>query len=206
MILSDKFVFIHLPKTGGSFVRELLTHYAPAAWHVTLHDNHPTIRDIPATHSDLPIFGLVRNPFDWYVSWYHYLKQHRSDPFFNHISQQGKLDFKSTIRAAFEVDIGAMYGFPCEFSRSPFGCYMNYMFGNDLNRLLLGKMETLRGDLRRILKTYDALTETLAQQIDSFPVVNVSDHLPYRDYYDEALKALISSRDREVLERFDYTF
>jgi hypothetical protein len=206
MILSSKFVFLHLPKTGGSFVRELMTHYAPPEWNVSLHDNHPTVREIPATHADLPIFGLVRNPFDWYVSWYHYLKEHRSDPFFNHISQQGSLDFKTTISAAFEVDIGAMFQFPCAFSNSPFGCYMNYIFGNDLNRLKLGKMESLRGDLRQILTTFDALTETLDQQIDTFPVVNVSDHMPYRSYYDEALKALILSRDREVLERFGYDF
>jgi hypothetical protein len=206
MILCSKFVFLHLPKTGGSFVRELLTHHAPAAWQVSLHDNHPTIRDIPVTHQHLPIFGLVRNPFDWYVSWYHYLKTHRSDPFFNHISGEGSLDFKSTIRAAFGVDIGGMFQFPCAFSESPFGCYMNYIFGNDLDGLMLGKMETLRSDLRQILGRCEALTETLDQQIDSFPVVNVSDHLPYRSYYDEALKALILSRDREVLDRFDYSF
>jgi hypothetical protein len=206
MILSSKFVFVHLPKTGGSFVRELMTHHAPPAWQISLLDDHPTIRDIPATHQHLPIFGLVRNPFDWYVSWYHYLKAHRSDPFFNHISQQGSLDFNSTISAAFDVDISAIFQFPCAFSSSPFGCYMNYIFGNDLNRLMLGKMETLRSDLRAILKRCDALTETLDQQIDSFPVVNVSDHLPYRSYYDKTLKNLILTRDREVLDRFDYRF
>jgi hypothetical protein len=206
MILSSKFVFLHVPKTGGSFVRELLTHHAPEGWHISLHDNHPTIRDIPQSHAHLPIFGLVRNPFDWYVSWYHYLKQHRNDPFFNQISQQGSLDFKATMSAAFEVDIGAMFQFPCHFSNSPFGCYMNYIFGNDLNRLRLGKMESLREDLRDFLRGTDALTDRLDQQIDSFPVVNVSDHLPYRSYYDDALRALISSRDKEVLERFDYTF
>ena len=206
MILSTKFVFLHLPKTGGSFVRELLTHHAPSAWQLSLHDNHPTIRDIPSSHSQLPIFGLVRNPFDWYVSWYHYLKQHRSDPFFEHISQQGSLDFKTTIRAAFEVDIGGMFEFPCAFSSSPFGCYMNYIFGNELERLMLGKMETLRSDLRQILNRCDALTETIDQQIEDFPLVNVSDHLPYRSYYDEALKELILSRDRAVLDRFNYGF
>lgn len=206
MILSSKFIFLHLPKTGGSFVRELLTHHAPKNWQVSLHDNHPTIRDIPPSHADLPIFGLVRNPYDWYVSWYHYLKQRHNDPFFNQISQQGSLDFKATIRAAFDVDIGAMYQFPCRFNNSPFGCYMNYIFGNELDRLQLGKMENLREDLRRILRTMGVLTAQLDQQIDTFPVVNVSDHLPYRSYYDDSLRALILSRDKEVLERFDYHF
>jgi hypothetical protein len=206
MILCNKFVFLHLPKTGGSFVRELLTQHAPEAWEISLHDNHPTVRDIPASHADLPIFGLVRNPFDWYVSWYHYLKQHRNDPFFEHVSQQGSLDFTSTIRAAFEVDIGGMFQFPCEFSSSPFGCYMNYIFGNELDRLMLGKMENLRADLKRIFSAFNALTETLEQRIDSFPVVNASDHLPYRSYYDDPLRELILSRDEAVLERFDYSF
>lgn len=206
MILSNKFVFLHLPKTGGSFVREILTQHAPQDWDIELHNNHPTIRDIPATHTHLPMVGLVRNPFDWYVSWYHYLKLHRSDPFFNQISQQGNLDFKSTIRAAFEVDIGAMFQFPCHFSSSPFGCYMNYIFGNDLAVLELGKMESLRFDLRAILKKFGALTDRIDQQLDTFPVVNTSNHLPYRDYYDESLKALILQRDKDVLECFEYRF
>ena len=77
MILSEHFVFLHLPKTGGSFVRELCTHYAPPAWKVRLLDHHPTIHDIPSEYANLPIFGFVRNPFDWYVSWYTYLRKRR---------------------------------------------------------------------------------------------------------------------------------
>jgi hypothetical protein len=206
MILSNRFVFIHMPKTGGSFVRELLTHHAPADWQIELHDNHPSIRDIPPTHKSLPIFGLVRNPFDWYVSWYHYLLKHRGDPFFDQVSDQGKRDFVSTLSAAFEVDIGSFFNFPCHYTGSPFGCYMNYLFGNDLDRLKLGKMEHLRDDLREILSGFNALTPTLDEQIDLFPVVNASEHHPSRSYYTARLRDLILERDASVLNHFDYHF
>ena len=187
-------------------MRELLTRHAPGSWQVSLHDNHPTIRDIPASHAGLPIFGLIRNPFDWYVSWYHYLKAHRTDPFFDLVSQQGQLGFKPTIEAAFEVDISEMFHFPCHFRKSPYGCYMNYIFGNDLELLHLGKMESLRSDLRRFLESCSSMTDQLDQQLDAFPVVNQSVHQPYRSYYNDALRELVLERDREVLERFDYHF
>jgi hypothetical protein len=31
---------------------------------------HFPCADIPAEASDLPVVGIVRNPWDWYVSWY----------------------------------------------------------------------------------------------------------------------------------------
>lgn len=205
MILSKYFVFIHIPKTGGSFVREVCRQ-APADWSVVMLDNHPTRRDIPASHQHLPVFGLVRNPFDWYVSWYHYLRQHKNDPFFNKISQNGTLEFKATILAATQVDIGRMFGFPCQFSGSAYGCYINYMFGNDLETIAIGKMESLRSDLLRILRSTTALTPELEQQIRQLPVINRSKHAPYREYYDEELRKHVLTIDRPVLERFGYQY
>ena len=34
----------------------------------------PAARDIPPEFRDLPVLGFVRNPWDWYVSWYHYIR------------------------------------------------------------------------------------------------------------------------------------
>ena len=82
MILTDRFVFIHMPKTGGTFVTRALqrlhggwrtiprprTRYGP----LVLMDKHGTCRDIPASHRNLPIVSALRNPFDRYVSQYEY--------------------------------------------------------------------------------------------------------------------------------------
>ncbi|MEJ2404253.1 MAG: hypothetical protein P8171_08190 [Candidatus Thiodiazotropha sp.] len=132
--------------------------------------------------------------------------KHRGDPFFDRASNQGQNDFQTTLRNAFDVDISKQFNFPCHYTDSPFGCYMNVLFGNDLGNLKLGKLENLRVDLRAILSSYGALTEALDEQITQFPIVNPSDHLPYRSYYDATLRELIEKKDLEVLRDFDYCF
>jgi len=206
VILSKHFVFLHLPKTGGSFVRELCVHYAPAEWQCRLLDNHPTIRDIPPEYADLPAFGFVRNPYDWYVSWYYYLKKRGDNAFFNQASDHGRKGFKETMLAAFEADIAKLYGFDCQFSDSAYGCYMNYMFGNDLDRLQLGKFERLRDDLYRIWSSMVELPAEMKTQIRRFPKVNESRREQYRAYYDSDLRAVIERKDRAVMDRFEYEF
>ena len=206
MILSEHFVFLHLPKTGGSFVRELCTHYAPPAWKVRLLDNHPTIRDIPPEYANLPIFGFVRNPFDWYVSWYTYLRKRRNDPFFNRVSEGGSKSFGETLRTVFETDIAGMLGRNCLFTDSPFGCYLNYVFGNNLREIRLGKFESLREDLLRIWRSMVELPASLEAQIRLYPEVNKGQRGDYRAYYDQPLRRLVERRDQLVLDRFDYRF
>src|SRR3546814_16797562 len=47
----------------------------------------------------LPVVGVVRNPWDWYVSWYAFnRKLGMRNPLFIVVSDGGKADFKSTIR------------------------------------------------------------------------------------------------------------
>lgn len=94
MLLTDKFVYIHYPKTGGSFVTNRL---------FKIHDNtgvqnnqlrqigkvlgttwgglidtakdgsqHNTCREIPFSFRGKPIVSTIRNPYDRYVSGYMY--------------------------------------------------------------------------------------------------------------------------------------
>ncbi len=91
MILTDKFVFMHVPKTGGTFVtrvlRELLT---PNQWDWRMHavgrrygvyvpgypykyqeiTQHAMRKHIPQRYAELPLASCVRNPYDIYVSEY----------------------------------------------------------------------------------------------------------------------------------------
>ena len=91
MVITDKFVFVHQPKTGGTFVRQMIDMIAAAeladfplgrlrragllpcrfGYRETA-DYHDTCRDIPAEHRYKKIVSAVRDPFDFYVSFYHY--------------------------------------------------------------------------------------------------------------------------------------
>lgn len=91
MILTDRFVFMHVPKTGGTFVtrvlRDVLT---PSKWDQRAHavhrkyalrlpfypyryvemPQHAMRKAIPPSYRHLPLVSCVRNPYDLYVSQY----------------------------------------------------------------------------------------------------------------------------------------
>ncbi|HAJ91408.1 MAG TPA: hypothetical protein DCO71_02085 [Gammaproteobacteria bacterium] len=69
MFVSDKLIYLHLQKTGGTHVTKLLSRYLPAE------------RGKQVMHGSLPagyvknskyVVGSIRNPWDWYVSLWAY--------------------------------------------------------------------------------------------------------------------------------------
>ena len=95
MIFTDRFVYVHLPKTGGSTVTSalyrlhlrgaplvplqklvnlpLVTHVyrgGPYGRFVYTKNKHGTCREIPAEERRKPILGTVRSPYERYVSQY----------------------------------------------------------------------------------------------------------------------------------------
>lgn len=94
MVITDKFVYVHKPKTGGSFVTDALLQLHGGKWNLFLHarlalqkhlrfenalgtliltaDKHGGCRNIPKAHLHKTIVSTVRNPFDYYVSQYEF--------------------------------------------------------------------------------------------------------------------------------------
>jgi len=66
MIVTNNAVFLHIPKTGGTWVKEVLNSYQ-------LDFNEHSL-DIPDSHRNKPVFVFVRNPWAWHVSFYNYMK------------------------------------------------------------------------------------------------------------------------------------
>lgn len=78
------FVFVHLRKTGGTFVIAVLRSlFRGGGWRGRLRrsllgkrylyvPHHGTCAAIPGEAAHLPVVSVVRNPFDRYVSMYHY--------------------------------------------------------------------------------------------------------------------------------------
>jgi hypothetical protein len=71
MLVTPDFVFIHMPKTGGTFISEMLRLvYGKDA--VETGRKHATCDEIPAADRSKPVLSVMRSPFDRYVSQYHY--------------------------------------------------------------------------------------------------------------------------------------
>jgi hypothetical protein len=94
MIFTDKFVYVHEPKTGGTFVTSVLFRLYGLKWTRLTHlrnsllgevrraskygvlvhnsNKHGGCTQIPAAHREKTILATVRNPFDLYVSQYEF--------------------------------------------------------------------------------------------------------------------------------------
>ncbi|HIK31851.1 MAG TPA: sulfotransferase family 2 domain-containing protein [Oscillatoriales cyanobacterium M59_W2019_021] len=78
MLLTPNFVYIHYPKTGGTFVTEILkkVHNNPEFGSLvdttTAGTKHGQCRQIPPDHQHKPIVSTMRNPYDRYVSAYEF--------------------------------------------------------------------------------------------------------------------------------------
>ena len=96
MIVTDRFVFLHLHKSGGSFVNRFLMECVPGSQPVGYHLPRD---DIPGDARHLPILGTVRNPWDYYVSWYSFqAAMPAPNALFLIASEERRLDFNGTVR------------------------------------------------------------------------------------------------------------
>lgn len=71
MILTDDFVYIHMPKTAGTFVARMLARLYGEGRYADV-SKHGTCSDIPASHAGKPIVATLRNPYERYVSQYRF--------------------------------------------------------------------------------------------------------------------------------------
>lgn len=229
MIATEKFVFLHLHKSGGTFVNECLVKCLQDAVQLGYHLPRSMI---PPQYSQLPVLGLVRNPWSYYVSWYSYqAARPQPNALFRMVSNGGRLDFGGTLRNMLRLgqDDGLLNrviaalpdrymqgglnlpGFALAPIRNTgWGFYTflyRYMYGGGGATLHLGRMEALRNDLFAMLS---AVGQPISDAMRAFILhrgpANVSQHAAYPEYYDASLRDLVAEHDAELIARHGYTF
>jgi hypothetical protein len=230
MIVTEKFVFVHLPRTGGTFVSELIRKFFPEAHEIGYHLPRTLL---PRQYSHLPVLGAVRNPWEFYVSWYHHvLPRDAATTLISWMTDRGKLGFVGTTRNALnlgvdnqrldvlieilpeEVDYGRRHipNITKEAMRrvrgTGVGYYtfrFNHLFGN-ADEMFICRQETLRHDLLNFFEAIGAASSHLRDYVLGSEKMNTADHLHYSTYYTPELADLVSIRDRQLVERFGYIF
>jgi hypothetical protein len=229
MIVTPRFVFLHLHKSGGTFVNEFLFKFVPDALHVGYHLPRSMI---PAEYAGLPVLGLVRNPWSYYVSWYTFqLKRPHPNFLFRILSDEGQLNFDATLRNMLNLGAGSLRldlltralppaygnqglnlpGFALEPIRSTqlgFYSYLyRYLYDGAGSPTVVGRMESLREDLSRMLeKVSQPVTADMRAYIEKDASRNASAHSAYSGYYSRELRELVARRDADVIERHRYRF
>ncbi|MDB6086410.1 MAG: hypothetical protein JWN43_4291 [Gammaproteobacteria bacterium] len=229
MITTERFVFLHLHKSGGTFINECLMKFLPDARHIGYH--LPRSMTPPhATH--LPVLGFVRNPWSYYVSW-HTFQSERPNPnfLFRILSDEGRLDFESTVRNMLNLGAGSMRldmviralpqkysnqglnlpGFalaPIRDTRLGFYTYLyRYLYAGAGKPVTVGRLEELRDEFLPMLSSVgQSVSDEMRSFVHEVSPRNTSSHTAYTEYYGDALRDLVAERDAEIIARHGYRF
>ncbi len=226
MIVTPRFVFLHLHKSGGTFVNEALLRHEPGAYLAGYHWPHTRL---PAARVPLPVFGLVRNPFDYYLSWDAFQRA-RPTPNALHgvLSEGGTLGFAATLRRMLSLGCDdallehVCASLPRDYANhglnlpgpvlrairgTGLGFYsflFRHLYG-DRRDVHIARMERMRVELPAHMTAAGVPAGgALLAFLGSAPPRNASAHPPAAGAYDATLRALVADRDRVLRERFGY--
>lgn len=235
MLVTDKFVFIHMHKTGGQSLSHIIHDCIPGAKPIGYH--YPCSM-LPDEYSQLPVVGMVRNPWDWYVSWYAFnTRPEINTPLFFIISDGFQADYKRTIKNLVNlgsdspesqnyrnalIDIlpetlegNAGVGLTRDSIRNMASAELGYyswqfqrMHGDIENEALhIGLFENLQQEFLSIMKELNVEeVDAMQAKFDTSPRMNASRHSHYSRYLDDELRDLIAQKESLLIEKFGYEF
>lgn len=229
MIVTPRFAFLHLHKSGGTFVNTGLMRFVAGARQLGYHLPRSMI---PEQFASLPLLGLVRNPWSYYVSWYSFQRSRpRPNALFQTLSHGGTLDFNATVRNMLNLDRDeelldrVLAALPAAYTNqglnlpsaalapirgSGLGFYSflyRYLYGPEVAAVRLARMEQLRIELPRLLESVgEPVTAALREYIETAPALNTSEHGPHRQLYSAELVGVVAEKDAFVIDRHGYAF
>lgn len=230
MLVTDKFVFLHLPRAGGTFVYEIVRKFFPSAREIGYHFPRELL---PREYSHLPVLGVVRNPWEFYVSWYEHVRpRNTASILFSWMSDNGKLGFEQTIRNALNLGVDderldvliEMLPEHVDYGRKNIpniskdsmrkvrgtgaGYYtfrFNQLFGT-ADDVFFCRLDSLREDLVAFFDRIGVATDELRDYVVHLDKKNTSEHSHESIYYTADLAELVRIRDHALVKRFGFTF
>jgi hypothetical protein len=203
---SHRFIFVHILKTAGESIRAVLEPYAfrperslpnririrlglparPFCPGLAKHARATEIRDaLPQrVFGSYYKFAFVRNPWDWQVSWYHYILQRPGHEEHGAVRPLGGFEQYLSWRSD---------NYPALRQKD--------FVADERGELIVdfvGRFETLADDFARVC----AATGVRA----NLPHLNRTRHDDYRTYYSDRACRLVADYCREDIEYFGYGF
>lgn len=205
------YLFVHLPKTGGTSITQLLKHDCDRVWlplrligylfdhsgH-TLPDRlfpivgypyHITAKDLrqlwgKERFDELTSFAFIRNPWDLVVSEYFYIQKKWDHP------------HKHTVRSLGSFTAYVRWKQNTGYHRQQ----CNWLYADDGTMLVkhLGRFETYEQDATEILR--------LIGRAEDIPHHNATERKSYQNYYTDELIQAVAEMYATDIDRFGYTY
>jgi len=188
-VVSNKIIFIHVPKTAGTSIRTWLEPFSINSnwfWHIPLEHvkkSHPDIQDA---------FCVIRNPWDWYVSKYHWEISRREK--FLAGDNSVKLPDENTEISTTMLRYYKSIGFKKFLLTMP--QTSQEVYSNGCNIIL--KYENLHEDFKQIQNRLNCFIPLLH--------LNASTKRNYMEYYDSTTKDYVYKKHKQFIENNGYEF
>lgn len=186
----NKFIFIHIPKTGGSSIESI--------FHPSIITETGMCKDIPNKHytldsllkneeielSNFFSFSFIRNPWDKILSHYLFFIKagfdHRGS-FFNFVKYYCGTNHKG-------------------WKNNDFLPQFDYLsLDNSLAIDFIGKFENLQED-------FDVVCDKIGVARKQLPNTNKTQHKHYTEYYDNKTREIVAEKYAQDIEYFGYEF
>jgi hypothetical protein len=210
-----KFIFIHIQKTGGVSISNLLRRYSPTTTpgcglrHISARRALKQVEN----PDDYFKFAFVRNPWDRLVSWYTMIDEARkgvadgtAEPMTRRLIKKNNL-FKYVLRCGPTFD---------EFVKN---CTEKQWMGNGYYSFTFNQLRYLTDKNGEVLVDFIGRFETFAQDIShvfdmlgleasqlEIPHENRSAHSHYSEMYTPETREIVRKRFRRDIEFFGYEF
>lgn len=197
-----KFLYIHIPKTGGTSIESI---FNPKASVTNVPYKHHTLRGYENLnkHADQYFkFSFVRNPWDMTASMYNYLWK-KDAPWPNRWrdihKEFSKLSFKEwVVHPSFQfptirsVDVN-----PNLDGRD--GDFSSWLVSKNYTINFIGRYENLQGD-------FNTVCDKIGIPLQQLPHKNKSKHKHYAEYYDDETREIVARKYAKDIECFGYEF
>jgi hypothetical protein len=203
VFIHERFVFLQMRKAGSTFLGDALQRELPSGG-LSPHGKHAPWAKIPPDARHRPVLVFIRNPWDWYVSWYHFNLERGGTPngYWKAISEGGRLNFAQTVRKAVTISAAIM-------GADLYSTLFRNLVGDGLDSQLLtvGRFESLFDDFVTFLTTAGVeLGDEAIARIQAAAPINASDRGAYRHYYDDKLRDIVGDSCGPFIDRFGYEF
>lgn len=211
---SHKFIFFHVTKAGGTSVKKVLKDYSQepehfkikrplkelegkpnplyemwesSVWHAKARD---VKKEMPEEYKKFYKFAFVRNPWDWQVSYYHFILKEST-----HIRHE-LVKSMSGFEEYLEWVINTKNPFPKGATK----LQKDIIAEKEGNIIVdfVGRYETLAQDFQYVGKILNINS--------SLPHLNKSEHRDYQAYYTDKTRKLVEEHFEEDIQLFGYNF
>lgn len=202
-------IFVHTPKCGGSFIAEGIGHkrerHCFTRRHKLLkgHRKWVEYRDLfpqlGLDINDYMTFSVVRNPWDWHVSFYHYIRQltgRNREHFADENARLNAMSFADYLR--WIDDESAAKGEMIDATHNVSDWVTDETGAIVVDTVM--RQESLEADFQAFIDRYGLRLSVPTRR------VNASKHKDFRSYYGPAEVEIVARRHARDLELFGYSF